>query len=356
MLILSKFGGSSLSSGACFLRCAEIIRKGSARRVVVVSAPGRRHPTDQKITDLLYLCHAHAQRGVSCWEIWRRIRERFLSIERDCGVDAGMERALDAVESRIGPETGRDWLASRGEYLSARMMAALLGWQFLDASDWLRFSADGTTDQRLAQSVLRDALQAGNFVTPGFYGVDGSGAVRTFSRGGSDITGALAARALGADLYENWTDVPGILSADPALLSEARPARQMLCEEVRLLSSMGAQVLHESAIAPVCGAGIPLVVKDTFHPELPGTRVCGGPPLPEDPLAYFAVRKREDSPDTVTVGAVCRTDGVREAVVRAAARAGVRKISVQPPCVRMQVEARRAQELLRACSRAAEAV
>ena len=273
MLKVTKFGGSSLCDSAGFSRVREIVLADPARRVVVVSAAGRRHAADHKITDLLYLCHAHLQYGVSCWDLWRRIADRYREIRDGCCLTLPIEAELDAIYAAMRRDTPQDWIVSRGEYLSARLMADLLGFEFVDAKDWLLFDAAGRVRQAASYAALGSLADGRKIVTPGFYGALPDGAVHTLPRGGSDVTGALAAAALHADLYENWTDVTGVLAADPRLIQNPAPVGQLRYEELQTLSRVGMQILHEDAVAPVRQAQIPLRICNAFEPEKPGTLV-----------------------------------------------------------------------------------
>ena len=272
MLTIAKFGGSSLADSARFLQAAALVRQDPARQVVVVSAAGKRQAGDCKITDLLYLCHAHLVHGVSCWDLFRRVRQRYLEIRDGCGLSTDLEPVLDTIYEHLGRSA--DYAASRGEYLSARLMADLLGYQFVDAADWLRFTYDGQVDYAASRTALRSLAAGRRVVTPGFYGCLPDGSIHTFSRGGSDVTGALAAAILEANLYENWTDVPGVLEADPKLIPEAAPLARISYGQLQQLSEAGMQVLHEDAVAPVRRAGIPLNIRSTREPEKPGTMIC----------------------------------------------------------------------------------
>lgn len=294
MLTVAKFGGSSLAGAERFLRVREIVLSDPSRRVVVVSAAGKRHPGDHKITDLLYLCHAHLQYGVPCWELWRRIAERYIAIRDGCSLQTPIEQELDRIYAALSPAVGRDALVSRGEYLSARLMAELLGFDFVDAADWLRFDCAGNVLYAPSCAALRALADGRRIVTPGFYGCLPSGALHTFSRGGSDITGSLAAAALGADVYENWTDVPGILAADPSIVDRPEPVSYLRYDELQALSAVGMQVLHESAVAPVRRAHIPLHIRSTLCPELPGTRIGveAGDAASEPELVAFSGRRQ----------------------------------------------------------------
>lgn len=272
MLTVCKFGGSSLSDSARFLNAAEVVRQDPDRRVVVVSAAGKRFDGDAKITDLLYLCHAHLVHGVSCWDLYRRVRERYAEIWDGCGLALDLGPVFDEIYENLG--TSEDYAASRGEYLTARLMAELLDYTFIDAKDWLRFSYDGKIDQTASYEALSDLAGEQRVVTPGFYGALPNGAVHTLSRGGSDVTGAMAAAALHADLYENWTDVPGILEADPRVIPTAKPMDYLRYSQLSRLTQCGLQVLHRDAVEPVRQAGIPMRICAASQPEAPGTLVC----------------------------------------------------------------------------------
>ena len=273
MLAIAKFGGSSLSCAANWKRVREIVTGDIARRVIVVSAAGKRHADDHKITDLLYLCHAHLRYGVPCWELWRKIASRYLAIRDECAIDYPIEDDLDAIYESLSARTSADFLASRGEYLAAKLMAAYLGFSFVDARSWLQFDYAGNVLQEASYAALQSLADGRKIVTPGFYGVLPDGRVHTFPRGGSDITGSLAAAALHADVYENWTDVPGILAADPKIVKRPAPIETLSYPELQLLSAAGTQVLHESAVAPVRERQIPLHIRSTFAPDAPGTRI-----------------------------------------------------------------------------------
>ena len=269
-----KFGGSSMADAGQYRKIRDILLADPDRRVVVVSAAGKRFKADHKITDLLYLCHAHSQYGVDCSGIFDMIASRYLQIRDELGVKLDLEPEFAALKQRIdGKSISQDELASRGEYFSAKLMAAYLGFQFIDAADWIKFNFDGTVDQESTYEALRGLVRGCGAVIPGFYGLMPDGKIRTFSRGGSDITGALAAAALDADVYENWTDVSGILMADPRIVEDPQPIPEVTYDELRELSYSGAQVLHEDAIFPVREKNIPLNIRNTNDPEAPGTMI-----------------------------------------------------------------------------------
>ncbi|MBQ9458642.1 MAG: aspartate kinase [Oscillospiraceae bacterium] len=274
MLKVVKFGGSSCADAEHFAKVRSIIQSDPSRRVVVVSAPGKRSADDHKLTDLLYLCAAHVKYGVGCGDIFRLIRERFLGIARDCGLSLELDAEFDALWTRLNEGgVSEDELASRGEFFSAKLMAAYLGFDFLDAALWVKFNYDGSVDREASYEALRRAASGRRVVIPGFYGVMPNGHVRTFTRGGSDVTGALAAAALDADVYENWTDVSGILMADPRIVDNPAPIRFITYNELRELSYIGAQVLHEGAVYPVREKHIPLNIRNTNEPSHPGTMI-----------------------------------------------------------------------------------
>ena len=273
MVKTAKFGGSSLSDADQFRKVAAILQADPTRRFVVVSAPGKRFSGDDKITDLLYKCADLSSRREDFSPAFGPIRDRFLSIERDLSIEsAHISGALDEIEAELGTgRASRDYVASRGEYLCAKLMGAYLHVPMVDAARLIRFTEDGELDMETTAcycSPLKDLPRA---VIPGFYGAMPDGSIRTFSRGGSDITGAIIARAVGADEYENWTDVDGFMMADPRIVPEARTMHAVSYEELRELSYMGASVLHEESIFPVREARIPIHVRNTNHPEASGT-------------------------------------------------------------------------------------
>lgn len=272
---VAKFGGSSLADAGQFKKVKAIVEADAARRVVVVSAPGKRGPEDNKITDLLYLCQAHLKYGVNCDSVFGMIEERYLGIERECGIDADIGGELAAIKRGLNKHTQPDELASRGEYLNAILMAKYLGYTFLDAKDWMFFGYDGKVDYEKTNAALQRAFALNKkLVLPGFYGVTPDGKIKTFPRGGSDITGAIAAAALKAAVYENWTDVPGILMADPRIVEDPKSIERVTFAELRELSYMGAAVLHEETVFPVRSGNIPLNIRDTNDPDAPGTMIC----------------------------------------------------------------------------------
>lgn len=257
-----------------YRKIRKILQADPERRVVVVSAAGKRNKADHKITDLLYLCYAHAQYGVDCDPIFEMIASRYLAIRDELGISLDLETELAVLKQRIDAKTvTQDELVSRGEYFSAQLMAAYLGFEFIDAAEWVLFKFDGTLDQEATYEALQRCVSGRGVVTPGFYGLTPDGHIKTFSRGGSDITGALAAAALDADVYENWTDVSGILMADPRIVDNPQAIPEVTYDELRELSYSGAQVLHEGSIFPVREKNIPLNIRNTNAPLDPGTMI-----------------------------------------------------------------------------------
>jgi aspartate kinase len=272
--IVCKFGGSSLADAAQFKKVLAIIAADPRRLIVVPSAPGKRNSGDAKLTDLLYLCQQSASVGSDFTPVFERIRERFLEIERDLGVNALMQAHLEKLRADIARGVSKDHVASRGEHLNGLIMAACLDAEFIDPQHYVTIAANGTI-QSDSYERLGKALSAKNrrYVVPGFYGADAAGEIKTFSRGGSDISGSIVARAAGAEVYENWTDVSGLLMADPRIVKHAKPMEEVTYAEIRELSYMGATVLHDEAISPVREVGIPICIKNTNAPEHPGTRI-----------------------------------------------------------------------------------
>ena len=272
MLKVLKFGGSSLADSSQFAKVKEIVESESAREVVVVSAPGKRDSDDNKITDLLYLVHAHIKYGVAHDGVLSMIKKRYSEIRKSCGLETDIESIIDETFASVNKKTPVDFIASRGEYFSARLMAEYLGYQFVDAVDWLCFEYSGKVNAEKSEEKLRELKNKyGRIVTPGFYGALPNGEIRVFPRGGSDITGALAAAYLGADVYENWTDVSGILMTDPRIVDNPKTIARVTYDELRELSYMGASVLHEDTVFPVRIRDIPVNIRNTNAPDDPGT-------------------------------------------------------------------------------------
>ena len=272
MLKVTKFGGSSMADAGQYRKVRDIIFADPERRVVIVSAAGKRYSADHKLTDLLYLCYAHTKYGVACDPIFDMITSRYIEIRDELGLQLDLETQFAELKKRLdAKQVSEDELASRGEYYSAKLMAAFLDFEFVDAADWIRFNMDGSVDKEFSYPALQKLGKGKGMVIPGFYGAMPDGRIRTFSRGGCDITGALAAAALDADVYENWTDVSGILMADPRIVENPQAIPEVTYDELRELSYAGAQVLHEGTIMPVREKGIPVNIRNTNAPNDRGT-------------------------------------------------------------------------------------
>lgn len=273
-ILVTKFGGSSLASADQFRKVKEIVEANPARRYVVPSAPGKRNSDDHKVTDLLYMCHQLASHGIDSSEVFATIADRILSIREELQLSIDILPELQRIFDRIGEGASAEFVASRGEYLSALLLADFLGVPFVDAADVIFFNSDGTLDrERTELSVGEMAAANPRAVIPGFYGAGADGEIRTFSRGGSDVTGAVIASGVNADLYENWTDVPGFLQADPRIVPGAKPIERVTYKELRELAYMGAPVLHEEAIFPIRSKGIPIRIRNTNVRDDVGTLI-----------------------------------------------------------------------------------
>lgn len=274
MLKVCKFGGTSMADAAAILKIKDIIESDEARRFIVVSAPGKRFKEDIKITDTLYACYSDLVEKGDFKEKFALIRERFIGIVKDLGLSLDFESVLDETEKQIAENRSRDFTASRGEYLAARIMAEVLGFEFIDAEDMIRFDSHGRLNEDYTDDKVKNRLNhVEKAVIPGFYGKDYNGKIKTFSRGGSDISGSVIARGAGADLYENWTDVSGFLICDPRIVPNAETIKQITYKELRELSYMGASVLHAEAIFPVMKKKIPINIRNTFRPQDAGTMI-----------------------------------------------------------------------------------
>lgn len=269
-----KFGGTSLATAEQIRKVAAIVKADPARRYVVASAPGKRDSGDTKVTDLLYRCYEAASSGADFSPILAQIRARFADIIAELGIAFDLDKELSIVRSHLENNPQRDYMASRGEYLNSRILAKYLGFQFLDAAAMVCFHPNGRFDAARTDALLREGLAGAEYaVIPGFYGASDDGRIHTFSRGGSDVTGSLVACAADAQLYENWTDVSGMLFTDPRIVPDPQPISHISYRELRELSYMGASVLHEDAVFPVRKAGIPINIRNTNHPEDAGTLI-----------------------------------------------------------------------------------
>ena len=267
-----KFGGSSLANAEQFQKVGDIIRSDESRRYVVPSAPGKRFDEDIKVTDMLYGCYDAASKGEDITEKLNAIKERYYEIIKGLGLSLSLEDEFKKIDEDFRAQAGIQYAASRGEFLNGKIMAAYLGYDFVDAASVIRFDKDGNLEAEETNKLLSKKLsKSQHAVIPGFYGACADGTVKTFSRGGSDVTGSLVAKAIHADIYENWTDVSGFLVTDPRIVHNPEPIEAITYRELRELSYMGATVLHEDAIFPVRKEGIPINIRNTNAPEDAGT-------------------------------------------------------------------------------------
>ena len=267
-----KFGGSSLANAEQFQKVGDIIRSDESRRYVVPSAPGKRFSADTKVTDLLYTCYGKAEAGEDFTDVLTEIKGRFYEIIKGLNLDLSLEEEFRQIEADFKAHAGNEYAASRGEFLNGKVMAAYLGYEFIDSATVIRFDKNGNFDADKTDKLLSKRLQkCERAVVPGFYGGMEDGTVKTFSRGGSDVTGSLVAKAIHADIYENWTDVSGFLVTDPRIVDNPAVIETITYRELRELSYMGATVLHEDAIVPVRKEGIPINIRNTNRPEDKGT-------------------------------------------------------------------------------------
>lgn len=278
-----KFGGTSMASAQTVKRVIDVINSDAERKYIVVSAPGKRSADDKKVTDMLYACCDEAERLGTCKDAFGEVKKRFLQIAKELKVDVDLESVLDEIRVNIEKGKSRAYAASRGEYLSAKLLAAKMSVPFVDTHDIVKFNEKGELQTHYTLDLIRHKLKdLPCAVLPGFYGSDIQGRTVTFSRGGSDISGALVARAVNADIYENWTDVDGFLAADPRIVDDPVFIDYLSYKELRELSYMGAEVMHPESILPVSSVGIPINIKNTFNPEHPGTMIVADKDLPSD--------------------------------------------------------------------------
>lgn len=283
MIKVAKFGGTSLADAVQFKKVHDIVKDNEERRYVVVSAPGKRFKDDNKITDLLYLTHAHLKFSVPYAPVFKLIEDRFNEIKNELNLDIDLDSEFETIRNMLDNKCDEDYIVSRGEYLSAKIMASYLKCDFIDSKDVIFFKYDGTVDKKKTNEKLGAALsKSSKAIIPGFYGSYPDGSIKTFSRGGSDITGSIVASAAKADMYENWTDVSGFLMADPRIVKNPLPINKITYQELRELSYMGASVLHDEAVFPVRQAGIPINIRNTNEPDNPGTVIVGDDQVDED--------------------------------------------------------------------------
>ena len=271
---VAKFGGSSVADGIQLTKMKNIIEADSDRKYIVVSAPGKRFDGDSKVTDLLYLCKTHIDHNLPHDQLFQVIADRYMEVLINLGVKLDLNRYFDEIRENLRKNPSADYVASRGEYLSAVLVAAFLGYDFVDTAGLIQFDAKGRFLSEETNAALKAELaKHEHAVIPGFYGSGPDGEIRTFSRGGSDITGSLVARAVDADVYENWTDVSGFLCADPRIVKNPKQISSISYKELRELSYMGASVLHEDAIYPARMGNIPINIRNTNKPDDPGTMI-----------------------------------------------------------------------------------
>ena len=274
MVKVVKFGGSSLASAEQFAKVGNIIRADKSRKYVVPSAPGKRNSKDTKVTDMLYACYGLAEQGEDFRVQLMKIKDRYDSIINGLNLKLSLEEEFKKITENFKNKAGSDYAASRGEYLNGIIMANYLEYEFVDAAEVIFFDENGVFDADKTQKVLSERLESlETAVVPGFYGSNPDGSIRTFSRGGSDITGSIVAKACRASIYENWTDVSGCLVADPRIIDNPKPIKVITYRELRELSYMGASVLHEDAVFPVRKAGIPINIRNTNDPDAEGTMI-----------------------------------------------------------------------------------
>lgn len=267
-----KFGGSSLANASQFKKVKNIVESDSSRSIVVVSALGKRTKEDHKITDLLYLTAAHLKYNVDAMSVFNIVKERYYEVKKELELDVDLDEEFKIIESNFSKNIDEEYLVSRGEFLAAKLMANYLGYQFVDAQDVIAFNYDGTVNDKLINEKVKEVLTKNKkIVVPGFYGAYPDGNIHLLSRGGSDVTGSILARSSAADIYENWTDVSGFLVTDPRIVNNPKQIKEISYEELRELSYMGANVLHEDTIFPVQELEIPINIRNTNKPNDEGT-------------------------------------------------------------------------------------
>ncbi|MCL1982508.1 MAG: aspartate kinase [Clostridiales bacterium] len=284
-LKVAKFGGSSVADGIQLAKTKQIIEEDQERRYVVLSAPGKRYDGDNKITDLLYMCKMHIEHNLPYEQVFQVVCDRFMATQIHLGVNADLLKEFDTIGRNLKAGASADYVASRGEYLIAMLMAKFVGYDFVDTAGLILFDKNGRfladeTNRALGEELSKHEKA----VLPGFYGTYPDGTIKTFPRGGSDITGAVVARAVGADIYENWTDVSGFLTADPGIVKNPKPIKSLSYKELRELAYMGASVIHEDTIYPARAANIPINIRNTNRPGDPGTMITSEEIVPESQI------------------------------------------------------------------------
>ena len=298
MIKVTKFGGSSVANAKQFRKVKKIIKDDPSRKVVVVSACGKESGDDHKITDLLYLCEAHIRYGVSWEEIFTMIENRYRSIQKDLNLKLDLEAEFARIRGLMKPGVSTDYLVSRGEYLTALCMAEYLGYEFVDAADVIAYQYDGEIDMVRTGQILQERCRdVRGIVVPGFYGALPNGVIKVMSRGGSDITGAVLANVMDADIYENWTDVSGFFVTDPRIVKNPVQIPRINYSELREMSYMGANILHDDAVFPVKEKNIPINVRNTNEPDNPGTMIlcdCSEMDQKDPPHPVTGITGRKD--------------------------------------------------------------
>ncbi len=274
MVVVAKFGGSSVSCASQFVKVKEIVTSDPNRRIVVTSALGKRDSNDTKITDLLYILHAHLKYSVPYEDVWKMLFDRFVGVQEELKIDYDIKDDLNSLYKELNKNIDQSYLVSRGEYLTAKLLSSYLGYKFVDAKNLLIYNYDGKLDEVSTEKRVKEALSLyGYIVVPGFYGSYPNETVHLLSRGGSDVTGSILAKSINANLYENWTDVSGVLTADPRIVNKPIAIKEITYAELRELSYMGASVLHEETVFPVQQLNIPINLKNTNEPTHPGTLI-----------------------------------------------------------------------------------
>jgi len=295
MIKVLKFGGTSMSSAKSINQAADIILRSGDNKFVVVSAAGKRFGNDEKITDILYSCFNEKQQTGTCAGVFTKVRARYDEIIKDLNLKLDLAKIYDETEEGINNSATPDYAASRGEYISALIMAERLNYTFVDAADIIKFSEDGSFNAELSNKLAGSKLKGlKNAVIPGFYGAKPNDTIRTFSRGGSDVSGAVIARAVSADVYENWTDVNGFMTADPRIVDDPQSIKELSYRELRELAYMGANVLHPESIFPVKADGIPINIRNTFEPDNPGTMIVPKRNAGDDGSVITGIAGRQD--------------------------------------------------------------
>ena len=316
MLVVAKFGGSSVANATQFKKVKDIVLENKPnyyRNVIIVSALGKKEKYDSKITDLLYLLHAHIKYNVPFTNVLEMIKNRFYQVKKDLNLSFDLDKEFLEIEKILNKDISEDFLVSRGEYITSKMMAEYLGYDFIDAASIIKFNYDGTVDEEKSYKLIEDAIKNHQkVVIPGFYGTYPNDVIKTFSRGGSDITGSLVAAAIKANYYENWTDVSGILMADPHIIKDSKTIKEITYAELRELSYMGASVLHEQTVFPVQKAGIPIKILNTNAPQDEGTIIREDCTSIDDVITGIAGKKNFTSFTITKRQEVNKLDAIRD--------------------------------------------